>query len=313
MSSSGSSSITANAGSSRDLRDGVLAGLFAYFAWGFLPAYFKFMVDVPPIEMVAHRVVWAVPFGLLIILVRRQWGDVLNAVRHPRTVGLLFVTSIMITINWTLYVWAVQNDQVFQGSLGYYITPLLYVLVGVVFYNDPFRRIQKFAIASAAVAVGLLIVVGGQVPTIALVLALSFTTYGVIRKKVDIGGMPGLFIETVILCLPALIYLVWLKYTGTLMFNLDDPGRAFSFMISGPFTVLPLLMFAIAARRLTLSTIGFMQFIGPTLQFGLGVYFGEQLTPAYLGCFVLIWLSAALYGYDAWLNARQQRANIRPS
>jgi len=313
MSSSGSSSITANAASSRDLRDGVLAGLFAYFSWGFLPAYFKFMQDVPPLEMVAHRVVWAVPFGLLIILIRRQWRDVLKAVRQLRTMGLLFVTSVMITINWTLYVWAVQNDQVFQGSLGYYINPLFYVLVGVVFFKDPFRRLQKYAIICATVAVVLLIVVGGRVPVIALTLALSFTTYGVIRKKVDIGGMPGLFIETVILCLPAFFYLVWLKTTGELVYHLNGPGHGFSFMLAGPVTVLPLLMFAISARRLTLSTMGFMQFIGPTIQFCLGVYYGEQLTPAYLGCFMLVWLAVALYGYDVWSNARLQRPNIRPS
>ncbi len=316
MSSSGSSSITANPGSSTDLRDGVLAGLFAYLSWGFLPAYFKYMTFVSPIEMVAHRIVWAIPFGLLIILIRRQLAEVLGAFRNRRTLGLLLVTSMMITINWTLYVWAVQNDQVFQGSLGYYITPLFYVLVGVVFYKDPFRKMQKLAIASASVAVGLLIIVGGQVPVIALVLALSFTTYGVIRKKVDIGGMPGLFIETVILCLPAFFYLLWLGNANQLAFNVQSTGHAVSFMLAGPFTVLPLLMFALAARRLTLSTIGFMQFIGPTIQFGLGVYYGEPLTPAYFGCFVLIWLAAGLYGFDAWSTSRRQREplhdQIRP-
>ncbi|MFK8030070.1 MAG: EamA family transporter RarD [Gammaproteobacteria bacterium] len=308
----GSAPTSVTPGSSTDLRDGVLAGLFAYFAWGILPAYFKAMEAVPPVEMVAHRVVWSVPFGLLIILMRRQWGDVVRAVRHPRTLWLLFATALLISVNWSLFVWAVQNDQMFQGSLGYYITPLFYVLAGVVFYNDPFRKLQKFAIASATVAVGLLVFVGGQFPVIALVLAVSFTAYGLIRKRVEIGGMPGLFIETIILLLPALAYLLWLHQSNSLVFSFSD-GEAWKFMLSGPFTVLPLLMFALAARRLTLSTIGFMQFIGPTMQFILGVYFGEALTPAYVACFALIWLAAALYGYDAWANARQQRANIRSS
>ncbi|MEM7081131.1 MAG: EamA family transporter RarD [Pseudomonadota bacterium] len=298
---------------SRDLRDGIVAGLFAYFAWGVLPAYFKFMGHVPAAEMVAHRIIWSVPFGALIILLRRQWGEVLGAFFTPRTIGLLFATSLLISINWVIYVWAVQNNQVFQGSLGYYITPLFYVLVGVVFFGDPFRRFQKLAIASATLAVLSLIFLGGQFPAIALALAFSFTLYGLIRKTVEIGGMPGLFIETVILLLPAFAYLWWLNQNGSLVFRFDHPRAGVDFMLSGPFTVLPLLMFALAARRLTLSTIGFMQFIAPTMQFLMGVYFGEPLTPAVWGCFTLIWLAAGLYGYDAWRHARQQRPNVKSS
>lgn len=303
--SSGSASLTVTTSQSKDLRDGILAALFAYVAWGFLPAYFKFMSHVPPVEMVAHRVVWSVPFGLMIILARRQWGDVIAAISHRKTLLLLLASSAMISVNWSLYVWAVQNNQVFQGSLGYYITPLFYVLVGVLFFNDPFRKLQKLAIASATIAVLLLIIVGGKVPFIALILALSFTTYGLIRKQTDVGGMPGLFVETVVLAAPSVFYLGWLSQSGQLLFTFDQPAVAFSYMLAGPFTVLPLLMFALAAKRLTLSTIGFMQFIGPTLQFGLGVYYGEPLTPAYVGCFALIWLAAGLYGYDVWSASRR--------
>ncbi len=309
--SSGSSSITASSNVSKDVRDGVLAGLFAYFAWGLLPAYFKFMADVPPAEMVAHRIVWSVPFGALIIGVRRQWGDVFTALSQPRTLGLLIVTAALITVNWVVYVWAVQVGQVFQASLGYYITPLFYVLVGVVFFKDPFRRMQKLAISCATVGVCLLVFFGGQVPVVALILAVSFTTYGVIRKTINIGAMPGLFIETSVVMLPAMGYLYWLYQQGTIVFALGDVAEVSRFLVSGPVTVLPLLMFAIAAKRLTLSTIGFMQFIGPTMQFLLGVYFGEQLTPAYAACFVLIWIAALLYGYDAWAISRKQRSLLQ--
>ncbi len=310
---SGSSSVATAGGLSKDVRDGVLAGLFAYVAWGLMPAYFKFMAHVPPAEMVAHRIVWSVPFGALIIGMRRQWGDVFTALSQPRTLGLLLITATLITVNWVVYVWAVQAGQVFQASLGYYITPLFYVLVGVVFFKDPFRRLQKLAIASATIAVSLLLIFGGQVPVVAMVLAVSFTTYGVIRKTVNIGAMPGLFIETSVLVVPALFYMYWLHQSGALVFSFGDAGEVASFLVSGPVTVLPLLMFAVAAKRLTLSTIGFMQFIGPTMQFLLGVYYGEELTPAYAACFLLIWMAAALYGYDAWAITRKQRAILKSS
>jgi chloramphenicol-sensitive protein RarD len=285
-------------------RDGITAALVAYTLWGFLPIYFKVVQTVPALEVLAHRIVWAVPFGIPIILARRQWPEVRHALRQPRMLGLLALAAVFIGINWLVYIWAVQSGHIFQGSLGYYINPLMYVLIGVVFFRERLRGLQIAAVWLAAVGVAVLTFRGGQFPGIALTLATSFTIYGVIRSRVAIGGMPGLFVETLILFPFAAAYLAYLVLAGDAAFRLDEPGFAAVLMLAGPFTVLPLLAFALAARRLRLSTIGIMQFISPTLQFGIGLAYGEVLTPAHVVCFALIWVAVAAFSFDAWRFAR---------
>ena len=284
---------------SAQLRAGLIAGIVAYTMWGVFPVYFKLTQSVPALEILAHRVVWAVPFGALIILARRQWKDVRAAIAHKRTFGLLTLAALVIALNWGLYIWAVQRDQIFQASLGYYINPLLYVLIGVMFLGEKLRKLQIFAVALAAIGVLFLTVVGGQFPWIALVLASSFTIYGVIRKQVVVGAMPGLFVETIVLFLPALAYIVWLQSQGTLTFAHTETNMSALLMFAGPLTVLPLLAFAFAARRLKLSTIGFLQFIGPTMQFCTGLFYGETLSTAHLICFGFIWTAVGLFIIDA--------------
>jgi chloramphenicol-sensitive protein RarD len=285
-------------------RDGVVAGLVAYTLWGFLPIYFKVVQAVAPLEVLAHRIVWAVPFGVPIILARRQWPEVRHALAHGRTLGLLALAAVFIAVNWLVYIWAVQHDHIFQGSLGYYINPLMYVLIGVVFFRERLRGLQIAAVWLAAAGVAVLTLRGGQFPAIALTLATSFTIYGVIRSRVRIGGMPGLFVETLILFPFAAAYLVRLVLAGGAAFRLDDPIGMATLMLAGPFTVLPLLAFALAARRLRLSTIGIMQFIAPTLQFAIGLAYGEALTQAHVVCFVLIWVAVAAFSWDAWRSTR---------
>ncbi|NNF15148.1 MAG: EamA family transporter RarD [Gammaproteobacteria bacterium] len=287
-----------------ETRDGVIAAVIAYTLWGLFPVYFKWTGQVSPAEMVAHRVVWAVPFGAIIIIARKQLGDVRDALAHLRTIVYLVLGAILIAANWLLYVWAVQNGQIFQASLGYYINPLMYVLVGVVVYHDHLGRLQKVAVALALTAVLVLTFLGGTLPWISLVLAASFTGYGVIRKHLAVAAMPGLFVETLVLFLPAVAYLVYGVSAGTAAITTASPGLVALLILAGPVTVLPLLMFAIAARRLTLSTIGFLQFIGPTLQFLMGLIYGEQLTIYYFVCFVLIWVAAFLYAWDLWSRGR---------
>ncbi len=286
---------------------GLLAGIIAYTMWGVFPIYFKLTQNVPSLEILAHRVVWAVPFGAFIILARRQWKDVKIALAHKRTVALLTLAALVIAINWGLYIWAVQSEQIFQASLGYYINPLLYVLIGVMFLGERLHKLQIFAVILAAIGVLTLTIVGGQFPWIALVLAMSFTIYGVVRKQVAIGAMPGLFRETVILVLPALAYLIWLQSQGTLIFAHTDIKMSALLIFAGPLTVLPLLAFAYAARRLKLSTLGFLQFIGPTMQFFIGLLYGEKLSTAHLICFGFIWAAVALFVFDAFKRRRRGR------
>lgn len=282
------------------MRDGVISALIAYLVWGVLPVYFKLVGTVAPLEVLAHRVIWAVPFGAIIILARRQRGDVWRALTHPRMLAFLTISAVMIAFNWLIYIFAVQRGQIFQASLGYYINPLMYVVVGVVFLGETLRRFQLVAVIFAAIGVTILTFIGGQVPWIALSLAVLFTIYGVIRKQVAIGGMPGLFVETLVLFPLAMVYWGWLMNTGTSDFSSDDPVLSVLLVLAGPITVLPLLFFVLAARRLPFSLIGFLQFIAPTLQFLMGLLYGEVLTVAHMLCFGLIWIAVGFFVFDAW-------------
>ena len=285
-------------------REGLLTALIAYTLWGFLPIYFKVVEAVSAGEVLAHRILWAVPVGLAVVLARRQWPEVVGAVRARRTLGLLALSAALISVNWVVYIWAVQNDRIFQASLGYYINPLMYVLVGVAFFGERLRRLQTGAVLLATAGVAVLAVSGRELPLISLTLATSFTIYGTIRSRVDIGGMPGLFIETLVLLPAAGAYLLLLASRDAAVFFSGDWADAGTLMLAGPFTVLPLLCFALAARRLRLATIGVMQFIAPTLQFLVGLAYGEVLTVPHLVCFALIWVAVTLFSWDAWRQSR---------
>lgn len=279
-----------------------------------MPIYFKVVAAVPALEVLAHRIVWAVPFGALIVFARRQWPEVKRALTDRRTFAFLALAAIFIAINWFGYILAVQGGQIFQASLGYYINPLMYVVIGVWFLHERLHRFQTIAVLLAAIGVAVLTISGGQFPVIALTLATSFTIYGVIRSRVVVGGMPGLFIETLILFPLAASYMVWLMYRGTSAFGPDEPGMAGLLVLAGPLTAVPLLFFALAARRLRLSTIGIMQFIAPTLQFLMGLVYGERLTGPRAICFALIWIAVAVFSVDAWRASRAKApVAMRPS
>ena len=282
-----------------DTRDGVIAALICYLIWGLLPIYFVFVSAVAPLEVLLHRIVWAVPFGAVIIFSRRQWPEVRRALTHRAMLSWLAVAALFIAINWYVYIYAIQNNQIFQGSLGYYINPLVYVLIGVIFLGERLRTLQIAAVVIAAIGVLVLTFSGGQFPTIALTLAFSFSVYGVIRKRIVIGAMPGLFVETILLLPIAMAWLGWLIYSGQSTFGSAGVGIKTLLLIAGPITVVPLLFFALAARRLPLSTIGFMQFLAPTLQFCVGLYYGEQLSAAHMICFGCIWVAVILFSTDA--------------
>jgi chloramphenicol-sensitive protein RarD len=282
-------------------------GLLAYSMWGVFPVYFKWIETVTPLEVLSHRVVWAVVFGALIIGARRQWQDVRGAILDRSRLVWLALAAFCISANWLVYIWAVQNERIFETSLGYYINPLMYVAVGVAFLHERLRRLQTMAVILAATGVSILVISGGVFPWVALSLAALFTGYGVIRKQVAIGAMPGLFIETLLL-LPIALTVMWVLFArGALAFGSGDTGLSLLLALGGPVTVMPLLLFTIAARRLALTTIGFMQFLAPTLQFCTAVYYGERLTAAHLVCFGFIWAAAACFSFDAIRAARRKK------
>lgn len=282
------------------LRNGLISALIAYSIWGFLPVYFKFVHTVPALEMLAHRIVWAVPFGAAIVLFRRQFPEVRRALAHRRTLFFLLLSAAFVSVNWFLYIVTIARNEIFQASLGYYINPLMYVMVGVLFLGEKLRRFQAIAVVLAAIGVAVLTLSSGQFPWIAIALAVSFTVYGVIRKQVVVGAMAGLFIETLFIAPFAVFYLVWLSRTHVAVLATADTAMVSLLALSGPLTVLPLLFFALAARRLPLTTLGMMQFLAPTLNFGVAVYYGETLTTAHMICFTCIWVAIGLFIYDAW-------------
>ena len=284
----------------KEARAGVFIGLLAYFMWGIFPVYFKWIASVDPLEVLGHRVIWAVPFGALIILARRQWPEVKRALVDRTMLAWLALAALCISTNWLIYIWAVQNDRIFETSLGYYINPLMYVGVGVALLGERLRRLQVVAVIFATFGVLFLTVSGGRFPWVALSLAGLFTAYGVIRKKIAIGAMPGLFIETLLLFPVAALWMTWLVATQQASLTAGDGGLSALLVLGGPITVLPLLFFAIAAKRVTLTTIGFMQFLAPTLQFFTGLYYGEQLTTAHLVCFGSIWSAVLFFSIDAF-------------
>lgn len=286
-----------------DDRAGVISGLAAYMMWGLFPIYFVATRHVPALELLANRIVWSIPVGLLILGFRKQIAETLRIVVTPKTLGLLALAAVALAANWGVYIWAIQQDQIFQGSLGYYINPLLYVLVAVVFFGERLSKLQVLAIALAFVGVAILTLKGGVFPAISLFLAASFTLYGVLRKYIAVGAMPGLFIETLTLLLPALAMLLYISQTGKLSMGAYGAGTDVLLLLAGPITVLPLLAFAFAARRIRLSTLGVLQYVGPTLQFACGVYFGEPFTTAHAWCFAFIWAGVGVFAWDAWRKA----------
>ncbi|GJL92341.1 EamA family transporter RarD [Hyphococcus sp.] len=278
---------------------GLICGVLAYSLWGLLPIYLKQLTIVDPLEIVGQRILWSVPFGALILTFRKQWGETLKAFRSPRMLALLGFSATVIALNWLTYVWAVANDRVLQASLGYYINPLMFVAAGVFVLKEKLGRLQMAAVALAAIGVSVLAIGAGVVPWVSIILATSFTAYGYARKTLNIGAMPGLFIETVLLAPFAFSFLLWFSGTHGLAFGNEGLRIDLLLIAAGPVTVLPLMLFALAARRLTFTTLGFLQYIGPTGQLLLGLYYGEPFTLYHGICFGLIWTALTILSIDA--------------
>lgn len=292
-----------------EARLGLLCGIAAYALWGLFPLYIKALSLASPSEIVAQRILWSVPFGAFILSLRGQWKETLAAARSPRIVALLGLAAVLIAANWLTYVWAVANDRVLQASLGYYINPLAFIAAGVFILKEELTRAQVVAVALASIGVAVLTFGAGVFPWPSFILAVSFTAYGYVRKTTPVGAMPGLFIETTLLSPFALLFLMHLQSTGALALGHHGAGFDVLLFLAGPATVIPLVLFALAARRLSLTVIGFLQYIGPTGQFFLGLYYGEKFTLAHAICFGLIWTALALISVDAF---RRRRKATRP-
>jgi chloramphenicol-sensitive protein RarD len=286
-------------------RAGLLAAVGAFLIWGLFPLYLRALADVPPLQVIGHRVAWCCLFVLIWLALRGELPAVRTAFSTPGVVPRLTLSAVLISVNWLVYVWAVGNGHVVDSSLGYFINPLVSVLLGVVVLRERLNVAQKVAVGLAAAGVVYLTIVVGRLPWIALTLAFSFGLYGLIRKVVAVEAVPGLAVETMLLTPLAVAYLLWCEAQGSGSFGHTTVTISTLLALSGIATALPLGLFSFGARRIPLSTVGLIQYLGPTLQLLLGVtVFGEPFTAVRAVGFVLIWLALAVYAADGLRRAR---------
>ncbi len=289
-------------------RLGLAAGLSAFSIWGLAPIYFKLVATVRPDEIIAHRVMWSVVLLAVVLMLRKRGAIFAHVKVDARTLLALALTSILITLNWLIFVHAVNTDRVLSTSLGYFINPLMSVLLGLVIFRERLVPAQTLAVLIAAAGTSYLTWQIGQLPWIALSLASTFALYSVIRKLLDVGPMVGLFWETLLVSPLALGWLWWLSNQGSLSFRVDEPAEALLLAGTGALTVAPLLLFAAGVRRLPLSTIGLMQYLAPSLTFVLAVFiYGEPFTMDHAITFGLVWVALALFFWASWHRHRSLR------
>ncbi|WP_121115292.1 EamA family transporter RarD [Croceibacterium ferulae] len=276
-------------------RRGLIHGAAAYGLWGLLPLYFHLIDQVDAGEIVAQRVLWSVVLLVPIVLLLRRGGSLWQAMRTPRVLAMLAASALLIAANWLLYVWAVLHHQVLAASMAYFLNPLLNIAMGVALLGEQLKRMQAVAVLLAGAGVAVLAVGAGGGLWISLAIALSFATYGLIRKVAPVAAFEGLTIETLLLAPLALGYLVWLSSHGGLSFG-QEGGLTALLVMAGAVTTVPLLLFAAAARQLRMATLGLLQFLAPSMQFLLAItLFGEQLDALKLSSFALIWAGLAVY------------------
>lgn len=288
------------------MNTGILYAALAYIAWGLFPLYFKQVADVPSLEVVMHRTLWSLVFVFGVLMVRRQWSWMGTVLRQPKVLAAFVLSAMLLSGNWLTYVWAVQNQHVVDASLGYFILPLVNVALGFVFLRERPRSGQWMAVAVAAAGVLWLAVQAGRLPSIALVLALSFGFYGLLRKVAVLGALEGLALETLVLAPVAAVVLGWWAWQGQGALVQGTPATVGWLLLAGPMTAVPLLLFAAGARLIPMSTLGILQYISPSLQFALGVWlFHEPFEPARLVGFVLIWAALLVYSMEGWWTRRR--------
>ncbi|MFI5489434.1 EamA family transporter RarD [Micromonospora echinaurantiaca] len=291
------------------LRLGYLYGIGAYLLWGFFPLYLKLLRPAGPLEILAHRIVWSVVFVALLLAALRNIGFLRALLRRPRALAGIGVAAALIAVNWGTYIYGVNSDRVVETALGYFINPLVVVLLGVTVLRERLRPAQWVALGVGGLAVVVLAMDYGRLPYLALTLALSFGGYGLVKKRLGLPAAEGLFVESAVLALPALAYLGWLIAAGDAAFGHVSAGHTVLLMLAGAATAIPLLLFAGAANRLPLTSLGMIQYLAPILQLGCGVLiFHEPMPPARLAGFALVWAALIVFTVDALRASHRARA-----
>lgn len=290
-------------------RKGLLLGAGAYLVWCIFPIYFRLLEALPPLEIVMWRIVWSLVFMVFVISGLRRWTALRLALRQRRVLLVYCISALLLGSNWFIYIWSVNNEHVLEGSLGYYINPLVNVLLGVLFLRERLRAGQWACLALAGAGVSYLTWEHGQLPWIALSLALTFGFYGLVKKRAPLPAAEGMTIETGVLFLPALIGVIWFMAQGAGPIALGGTSLATILLLSGPITAVPLLMFAAAAQRIPLSMLGVLQYIAPTGQFLVAIFvFHEPFPPEQMIGFAIIWAALALFWVESLVNRRRVQA-----
>lgn len=294
-------------------RLGILYALLAYGIWGVLPLYLKALHGVPPLQVVAHRIAWSALLLVGVVTATRRLEFVAQVRQRPRILLTFLASALGLSVNWLVYIWAVGQGRVVDASLGYFINPLFSVVLAVVVLKERLRALQWAAVALAGVGVLWLTLLVGQLPWIGLTLAASFGTYGLLRKTASVDALGGLTLETLLLLPPSLIYLASVSVSGYSAWASADVSLRSLLVAAGPITAVPLVSFAAGARRIPLSLVGILQYLGPTLQLALGVFvFHERMSLAKLAGFALIWLGLVVYASEAFFFSRATRAGVTP-
>lgn len=281
------------------LQQGIVPALSAYILWGITPIYFKWMADENPLDIVANRVIWSVLLLAVVITFMGKWGNVKAALSSKKTVKTLLTTTLLIAVNWSVFIYAIATNRMLDASLGYYINPLISVILAYLFLNERLNLAQLIALGLAVIGVAIQVVGLGYLPWISILLALSFGFYGLCHKKTPTDSFTSLFVETGLLMPVAFVVMGYL-YQGGGNIAERDMNTWLLFMLAGPVTTLPLLLFSLASKTVKLSTLGFMQYIGPTMILGLAIFvYGEVLEPAKALTFAFIWAGLFLYGFDS--------------
>ncbi|MFJ8865759.1 EamA family transporter RarD [Streptomyces sp. NPDC102473] len=290
-------------------RAGLLYGVAAYGMWGLVPLFWPLLEPSGAVEILAHRMVWSLGVVGIALLFLRRWAWIGELIRQPRRVGLITLAATVISVNWGLYIWSVNNGHVVEASLGYFINPLVTIAMGVLLLGERLRPVQWTAVATGFAAVLVLAIGYGQPPWISLVLAFSFATYGLVKKKVGMGGLESLAAETAVLFVPALGFLLWLGASGDATFLSGGAGHGALLAATGLVTAIPLVSFGAAAIRVPLSVLGLLQYLAPVFQFALGIlYFHEEMPPERWAGFALVWVALMLLTWDALRTSRRTRA-----
>ncbi|WP_377112185.1 EamA family transporter RarD [Pseudoalteromonas sp. M58] len=289
-------------------RKGAIFACLAFFMWGLAPIYFKMIQHVSAFEILMHRVIWSVMFLILVVSVLNYWDKIKRILIQPKLILMLVVTSTLLGFNWGLFIWAINNNHMLDASLGYYINPLLNVLLGMVFLNERLRKLQGAAVALAFTGVLLQLISFGSFPVVAFSLATSFALYGLLRKKLQVDALPGILIEALILLPVALTYWWLMVPTETSNLPANDWLTNVLLVSAGIVTTLPLLCFTGAAKRLQYTTLGFFQYIGPSLMFILAVvFYGEVFDAERVITFACIWSALAIFSWDSYHQSRKRR------